>query len=97
MAKKATPINEMKFVNTLNATDKDGNKVTSFQTQPYITGMYVIIDNNPAAQICLTHKGFASFVKGTIKKMEKNGLKVEVSERLLIDYIKEDDIKKYIL
>jgi hypothetical protein len=97
MAKKQTPINELTFVRSLKATDKDGKQVTSFATQPYCIGMYVIIDNNPAAQLNFTHKQFPKWVKGSIKKMEKNGLTVTTTEMKLINFLSEDEIKVYIL
>ena len=97
MAKKQTPINEMTFIRSLKATDKDGKKVTSFITQPYCIGMYVIIDNDPAKQLNFSHEKFPKWVKSSIKKMEKNGLTVTTTEMTLVSFLSEVEIEIYVL
>jgi phosphopantetheine adenylyltransferase len=94
---KLKSVSEMSFIRTLIAKDKNGKVETSFIAQPYVTSMYVIIDNDPAKQICIPHKRYSKWVKDSIKRMEINELIVETTKSLLIDYISVEDITEYIL
>jgi ribosomal protein L21E len=94
--KKTKNIEELQFCRRLQAY-KGEEKDIYFIAQPYCVGMYVIIDNNPALQLSLSHKGYNKWVKGTIKKMEKNGLKVEVSYEKLLDFLTKEEIESYVL
>ncbi len=94
--KKTKNPEELEYCRSLIAY-KGEEKETSFIAQPYCVGMYVIIDNNPTMQLGLTHKGYNKWVKGTIKKMEDNGLRVEATYRKLIDFLEKKEIEDYIL
>jgi len=94
--KKTKNIEELQFCRGLQAY-KGEEKDTSFIAQPYCVGMYVIIDNNPSLQLALTHKGYEKWVKGSIKKMEKNGLRVETNYSNYTDFLSSKEIEDYII
>ena len=96
MAKKQIPINERTFVRTLKAIDKDGKEVLTFIAQPYCVGMYVILNNDAGSQMNIPNKKYPSWVKGSIKKMEMQGLTVTTTESKYSSFLKEDELIDYV-
>jgi len=90
--KQKTAKKELTFVRHLEAIKSEDK--TSLVCQPYLTGMYVIIDNKH--QMSFSHKQYEKWIKGSIKKMEKNGYEVTFYEQPFTDYFSQEDIDNYI-
>jgi hypothetical protein len=101
MAKKKTPITELEFVRYLTTVNKDGKDDTNFIAQPYlVSGMYIAINFPgkmlPIQQGC-SHKEYPKWVKGSIKKMEANGLTVTTVMAKYTDFYSESEVEKWIV
>lgn len=87
---------ETSLITSLKAKDNEGNLVTSFVAQPYLTGgVYCCIEPG-THQITVDHKKWAKWCKGSIAKMEANGLTITTSTSTYGRYFNEQDIKNYI-
>lgn len=80
------------FVRHLEAISPEDK--TSLICQPYLTGMYVIIDDS--YQMAFKHKDYHKWIKKSINKLKKNGYEVTFYEQPFIDYFSQEDIDNYI-
>lgn len=94
MTKKITT--ETEFVSSLKATDKNGNIVTGFQAEPYLTiGMYVSIAPHHI-QICPSHREYPKWVADSISKMEEQGYTITTTKSTYGAFFSQEYIDEYI-
>lgn len=83
---------ELTFVRHLEAIKAEDR--TSLTCQPYLLGMYVIIDGKH--QMTFEHKKYQKWIKESINKLKKNGYEVTFYEQPFTDYFSQENIDKYL-
>lgn len=95
MAKKKVNPEELEFCRSLTAYDSHDVISTSFISNPYCVGMYVVVDGD--IQLSIPNKKFDKWVKDAVKKMEGLGLRVETHYLKYSQFLSIDQINDYIL
>lgn len=87
---------DTEYVNSLKAVDANGEEVTRFVAQPYLTaGMYIAMEPG-TFQLTQTHKGYPNWVKKSIEKMEKQGHTVTTTTSTYGAWFTDEEINTYI-
>lgn len=94
--KKAIPITERTFVRS--AVFENAEHKITWVAQPYISGMYLAIEDSQVSQsiqLCSSHKKYAKMCKKFTKDRVQEGYTHVLEEAKYIDYVKEEELKKY--
>lgn len=87
---------DTKYINSLQATDKDGVEVIRFNTQLYLTsGIYICIEPGNI-QNCPSHSKYSSWVKDLIKKLKAADYIITISTSTYGSSFSQEDINTYI-
>jgi hypothetical protein len=85
------------FIRTIQAKKKD--ETMNFIFQPYCVGMYCAVTGTKISgtmQLSFSNKEVKKEAQKIIKKMEKDGFVVELTERDYTDFLSEEEYKEYI-
>jgi hypothetical protein len=95
---KKQSADQLEFCRYLKCVSAEGIEHSSVTVQPYCIGMYVAVTiPGQTLQLPMSYKQLGPWIKGSIKKMEKNGYIVTIAMEKLCNYLSIEEINTYIL
>jgi hypothetical protein len=97
---KQQSADQLEFCRHLKCVDVNDVEQSSVIVQPYCVGIYVAVTLPGASiplQLSMSYKQLGPWIKGSIKKMEKNGYTVTIVMEKLSSYLSIEEINTYIL